>query len=411
MLGSKTRGSRRGWRTVQVAVALGAAVALTVAGCSSSSSDDTGKKNRSKMVEFVKSYDGPGLARNYKWGSNGELEKALIWMYKVDPSGEIKPVVQIDSSGKEVAATDQAAAAKAAGDGKATCTEQSIAMAGPLTGPNANLGLNIVRGVRLALDEFNKANPGCKVTLKEFDTEGNPQKATQVIPTIINDKSIVALIGPTFSGETKATGQVLSEANLLALTPSATNPDLTKNNWKTFFRGLGNDAVQGPAVAKYLQTSGKYKKVCVVKDNTEYGTGLAKNLTETLGPIADAGCAADVKEGDKDFSAVVSKLNSAKPDAIYYAGYYAEAAPLVQQLRSGGVTAEFISADGTKDVEFVKQAGNAATGALLSCPCGPAPDSFASAYKASSGFDAGTYSTEGYDLTTIVLKGITAAGK
>ncbi|MGX1807889.1 branched-chain amino acid ABC transporter substrate-binding protein [Nocardia sp. NPDC055321] len=334
-------------------------------------------------------------------------------MYQVNGSGQltIDPVVQIDSDGKQVAATDQAAAAKAAGDGQATCAEQSIAMAGPLTGPNANLGLNIVRGVRLALDEFNKANPNCKVNLKEFDTEGNPQKATQVIPTIVNDKSVVALIGPTFSGETKATGQILSEAGLLALTPSATNPDLTKNGWKTFFRGLGNDAVQGPAVAKYLAGSGKYKKICVVKDNTEYGTGLAQNLTDTLGAIADPSCAAEIKEGDKDFSAVVSKLNAAKPDGIYYAGYYAEAAPLVQQLRSGGVTAEFISADGTKDVEFTKQAGDASKGSLLSCPCGPAPDSFAAAYKASSGFEAGTYSTEGYDLTTIVLKGIAAAGK
>nr|WP_067546069.1 branched-chain amino acid ABC transporter substrate-binding protein [Nocardia crassostreae] len=360
---------------VRNAVILGAAAALSLAGCSDKSTDNGS-------------------------GTTGGGGAALT----------IQPVVQVDQDGKEVAAGDSSAAATAAGDGKATCSPAAIAMAGPLTGPNANLGLNIVRGVKLAIDEFNKANAGCKITLKEFDTEGNPQKATQVIPTIINDPSIVGLIGPTFSGETKATGQVPSDAGLLALTPSATNPDLTKNGWKTFFRGLGNDAVQGPAVAKYLASGGKYKKICVVKDNTEYGTGLAANLTSTLGSIADASCVADVKEGDKDFSAVVSKLNSAKPDAIYYAGYYAEAAPLVQQLRSGGVTAEFISADGTKDVEFVKQAGDASKDALLSCPCGPAPDSFAKAYKESSGFEAGTYSVEGYDLTTIVLKAI-ASGK
>ncbi|WP_330181857.1 branched-chain amino acid ABC transporter substrate-binding protein [Nocardia sp. NBC_01503] len=359
------------------AVVIGAAavLALGIAGCSSKSTDN-----------------------NSGGGGNG------------GSSLTISPLVQIDKDGKEVASADNSAAANPASDGKDSCAPQTIAMSGPLTGPNANLGLNIVRGVKLALDQHNKANPDCQVTVKEFDTEGDPQKATQVIPTIISDPSIVAMIGPTFSGETKATGQIISDAGLLALTPSATNVTLTTNGWKTFFRGLGNDGVQGPAVAKYLAGTGKYKKICVVQDNSDYGTGLAKTLTDGLGPIADPSCATQVKAGDKDFSAAVSKLASAKPDAIFYSGYYAEAAPFVQQLRSGGVTATFISDDGTKDVEFVKQAGDSSKGALLSCPCGPAPDKFATDYKAFSGYDAGTYSTEGYDLTTIVLKGI-AAGK
>ncbi|WP_067570584.1 branched-chain amino acid ABC transporter substrate-binding protein [Nocardia acidivorans] len=359
------------------AVVIGAAavLALGIAGCSSKSTDN-----------------------NSGGGGNG------------GSSLTISPLVQIDKDGKEVAGADNSAAANPASDGKDKCAPQTIAMSGPLTGPNANLGLNIVRGVKLALDQHNKANPNCQVAVKEFDTEGDPQKATQVIPTIINDPSIVAMIGPTFSGETKATGQVVSDAGLLSLTPSATNVTLTTNGWKTFFRGLGNDGVQGPAVAKYLAGTGKYKKICVAQDNSDYGTGLAKTLTEGLGAIADPSCSVQLKAGDKDFSAAVSKLASAKPDAIFYAGYYAEASPFVQQLRSGGVTATFISDDGTKDVEFVKQAGDSSKGALLSCPCGPAPDKFATDYKAFSGYDAGTYSTEGYDLTTIVLKGI-AAGK
>ncbi|WP_309231138.1 branched-chain amino acid ABC transporter substrate-binding protein [Nocardia sp. SYP-A9097] len=359
------------------AVVIGAAavLALGIAGCSSKSTDNNS-------------------------GGTGGGGSSLT----------IAPLVQIDKDGKEVASADNSAAANPASDGKDKCAPQTIAMSGPLTGPNANLGLNIVRGVKLALDQHNKANPNCQVAVKEFDTEGDPQKATQVVPTIINDSSIVAMIGPTFSGETKATGQVISDAGLLSLTPSATNVTLTTNGWKTFFRGLGNDGVQGPAVAKYLAGTGKYKKICVAQDNSDYGTGLAKTLTEGLGPIADPSCSVQLKAGDKDFSAAVSKLASAKPDAIFYAGYYAEASPFVQQLRSGGVTATFISDDGTKDVEFTKQAGDSSKGALLSCPCGPAPDKFATDYKAFSGYESGTYSTEGYDLTTIVLKGI-AAGK
>ncbi|MFC4373107.1 branched-chain amino acid ABC transporter substrate-binding protein [Nocardia halotolerans] len=318
----------------------------------------------------------------------------------------IQPVVQLDTEGKSVAQTDAAAAADPTGDGKAECAPQSIAMAGPLTGANAALGINIIMGVKLALDKHNKANPGCQVEVKQFDTEGKPQLASQVVPTIVSDPSIVGLIGPTFSGETKATGQILSEAGMPTLTASATNPALTQNGWQTFFRGLGNDNSQGPAVAKYLTDEKGFQKICVVQDNTDYGAGLAQAFSTAAGAAADPACAASVKEGDKDFSATVSKLSAAAPDAIFYAGYYAESAPFVQQLRSAGVSATFVSADGSNDPEFVRQAGSSSRDALLSCPCSPAPEQFAAEYKALNGQAPGVYSVEGYDLATILLKGI-----
>nr|WP_229684265.1 branched-chain amino acid ABC transporter substrate-binding protein [Nocardia camponoti] len=346
---------------------LGAAAALVLTGCSDKSSDGGG-------------------------GGSSNLS--------------IQPVVQLDTEGKAVAAGSTGTAANPAGDGQAKCAPVTLAMAGPLTGGNAALGINVLMGVKLALDEHNKANPGCQVSVKSFDTEGKPQIATQVIPTIVSDPNIVGLIGPTFSGETKATGQILSENNMPTLTASATNPTLTTNGWRTFFRGLGNDNSQGPAVANYLVKDKGAKKICVVVDNTDYGTGLAQAFTTAGGSAVDQSCTVNVKEGDKDFSAAVSKLAAAKPDAIFYSGYYAESAPFVQQLRSGGVNAIFASADGSNDPEFVRQAGASSKDALLSCPCSPAPEKFASAYKALNGQAPGVYSVEGYDLATILLKGI-----
>ncbi|MCP2280609.1 amino acid/amide ABC transporter substrate-binding protein, HAAT family [Nocardia amikacinitolerans] len=319
----------------------------------------------------------------------------------------IQPVMQVDTAGKEVPKTDPAKAADPAGDGKATCAPgTAVAMAGALTGPDAALGINIVNGVKLALDQHNKANPGCKIELKQFDTEGDPQKATQVIPQIVNDKSIIGLVGPAFSGETKATGQILSDAGLVAVTSSATNATLTQNGWTTFFRGLANDDVQGPSVAKYLVGTANYKKVCVVQDNTDYGVGLAKSVTEGLGAAADPACAASIKKGDKDFSATVTKIAAAAPDAVFFSGYYAEGAPLAQQLKSGGVKAVFVGPDGVNDPQFISQAGSAAKGANLTCPCGPAPEKFAKDYEALNGQAPGVYSVEAYDLTTILAKGI-----
>ena len=314
--------------------------------------------------------------------------------------------VQIDENGAEVKTPEGAVPADPTGDGKAQCPPVSIAMAGALNGPDAALGINIKNGVQLAIDKHNAANPGCQVQLKPFDTEGDPQKATQVAPQIVDDAFTIGLVGPAFSGETKATGTVFDQAGLVATTASATNVTLSENGWRTFFRGLGNDGVQGPSVANYMKNTLGYKKVCVVDDSTDYGLGLAQAVRETLGPIADSACNISVKKGDKDFSAAVTQIKGASPDAVFYSGYYAEAAPFVQQLKDGGFTGQFVTDDGAKDPEFVKQAGASSKDALISCPCGPATGAFADEYSKKFGQEAGTYSAEGYDLGTILLKGI-----
>ena len=314
--------------------------------------------------------------------------------------------VQIDANGAEVKPPEAAAAANPAGDGKAQCPPVSIAMAGALTGPDAALGINIKNGIQLAIDTHNAANPGCQVQLKPFDTEGDPQKATQIAPQIINDAFTIGLIGPAFSGETNATGPVFNQAGLVALTASATNVTLSEKGWRTFFRGLANDGVQGPSVANYMKNTLGYDKICVVDDSTDYGLGLAQAVRETLGPVADSSCNISVKKGDKDFSAAVTQIKGASPKAVFFAGYYAEAAPLTQQLRDGGFEGTFVTDDGAKDPEYVKQAGSSSKDALISCPCGPATGTFAEEYNRKFNQEAGTYSAEGYDTGTILLKGI-----
>lgn len=350
------------------AFALGGAglMALAIAGCSQSTPEEEASQTNLKIVEKV----------------------------------------QIDESGAEVKAAEGAAPADPAGDGKATCPPVSIAMAGALNGPDAALGINIKNGVQLAIDKHNEANPGCQVQLKPFDTEGDPQKASNIAPRIVEDQYTIGLVGPAFSGETKATGGVFDQAGLVATTASATNVTLSENGWKTFFRGLANDGVQGPSVANYLKNNLGHKKVCVVDDSTDYGLGLATAVRDTLGPVADSACNISVKKGDKDFSAAVTQIMNQKPDTVVYASYYTEAALLLQQLREAGYTGLFSGPDGLKDPQFVKAAGESAKGAVLSCPCGPATGAFADAYTKQFGQAPGTYSLEAYDLTTILIKGI-----
>ena len=294
-----------------------------------------------------------------------------------------------------------------AGDGKAKCDSNlTLGYIGAETGPNAQLGINIFNGVQLAIDQHNKANPGCQVQFKKFDTEGDPGKAPGVVTQAVNESDIIGVVGLPFSGESKATGGIFEQAGLVHITPSATNPTLTQNGWKTFFRALGNDNVQGPAAATFATDKLKAKKVYVVQDDSDYGIGLSTAIQKALGS-AVAGTD-KVTTGQKDFSATVSKIINAKPDAVFYSGYYAEGAPFDQQLVNKGYKGVFIGPDGVKDDQFIKLAGNASENAYFTCPCIPGEliKTFSDAYQSAFNMAPGTYSVEGYDSATVLLSGI-----
>ncbi|MDQ0146734.1 MULTISPECIES: branched-chain amino acid ABC transporter substrate-binding protein [Pseudarthrobacter] len=339
----------------------------------------------SMLLSACANQAGPGTTESS--GSSGKVNIPAI--SKVDvPAGAVKP----------------------AGDGKATCpSTTTLAYAGAQTGPNAQLGVNIFNGIQLAIDQHNKSNPGCQVQFKKFDTEGDPNKATGPVTQLVSESDIVGVIGLPFSGESKATGNIFEQKGLVHITPSATNPGLTGNGWTTFFRGLGNDAVQGPAAAKFLTGKLGAKKVYLVQDDSDYGIGLGTSTSAGLGS-ALAGTE-KVTTGQKDFSAVISKIMNAKADAVFYSGYYAEGAPFDQQLVGKGFTGTFVAPDGVKDDQFIKQAGDASNNAYFTCPCLPGEliPEFASAYKdVSKGAEPGTYSIEGYDAATVLLSGIDA---
>jgi branched-chain amino acid transport system substrate-binding protein len=294
-----------------------------------------------------------------------------------------------------------------AGDGKGKCASTTtLAYIGAETGANAALGINIFNGVKLAIDQHNKANPDCQVQFTKFDTEGDPTKAVGPVTQAVKEPNIVGVVGLPFSGESKATGNIFDTEGLVHITPSATNPDLTKNGWKTFFRALGNDSVQGPAAAQFATDTVKAKKVYLVQDDSDYGIGLGTATSKSLGSALVG--SDKVTTGQKDFSATVSKIINSKADAVYYAGYYAEGAPFDQTLVNKGFKGVFIGPDGAKDDQFIKQAGDASSNAFFTCPCIPGeliPD-FQKAYSAAFNAEPGTYSIEGYDSATILLSGI-----
>jgi branched-chain amino acid transport system substrate-binding protein len=289
------------------------------------------------------------------------------------------------------------------------CSGLSLAFFGAYTGENSGLGIPIYDGANLAISQFNTANPGCKIELKKFDSQGSPDQAPQLARSIVGDASIVGVVGPAFSGESKAADPIFNEAVLPIVTPSATNATLQDNGWSIFHRMLANDAVQGPGIAKYIQDTVKAKKVFVIDDASEYGKGLADQVKSTLGAAVVGTDTIDTKA--TDYSGTVTKVKSAGADAVFFGGYYAQAGPLSKQLRDGGVSsAQLVFGDGVKADDYVKLAGTGGDGAVITCPCAPSPDDFAAAYKALNNADPTTYSPEAYDSAFALLSAI-AAGK
>jgi branched-chain amino acid transport system substrate-binding protein len=292
----------------------------------------------------------------------------------------------------------------------------AIAFVGPITGENANLGLPPRDAVKTAIAEANERGGDYEFVLKEFDTQGDPAQAPGQKDKYINDDEIVAVVGPTFSGETKAVIPDLESAGLLMISPSATNKDLPTvvPDSKVFHRVIADDTFQGKGIGAYLSTELKAKALAVVHDNTEYGKGLADDVTSVFrGGGGNIATTQVINPAGQDFSAAVNSVRSANPDVVFYAGYYPQSGPLRKQLVDAGVRATFISGDGSLAQNFITGAGSAAEGALVSCPCQWASKAsegslrdFYDSFRDEIGKDPETYAPEAYDTANMIIDAI-----
>jgi branched-chain amino acid transport system substrate-binding protein len=279
---------------------------------------------------------------------------------------------------------------------------------GALSGSNSSVVLPSRNGAKLALKQWSADNKDCKVSMVEFDTEGDPAKATPVANKIASDKTFVGVLGGAFSGETRATKNTYNEAGVPMISASATATDLTTTDQvPVFHRVVGYDDVQGAAIGRYLKNVVKAKKVFVVDDSTTYGGPLGARVKSELGDLVVG--SDKVQEKQDQFDTVVTKVKAANPDVFFYAGYAAEAVPLLKQLRSGGVTAAYLGTDGQYGADFASEVGESGQGATVTCPCLPpeeAAGTFAQDFEKEFGETPGPYAAEGFDAMNIFLAGL-----
>jgi branched-chain amino acid transport system substrate-binding protein len=300
--------------------------------------------------------------------------------------------------------------------GQAAGGSVKLGFFGALTGPNAQLGINIKNGAKLAVDQYNQGSPSTKVELVDYDSQGDPAQAPQLAQKAATDK-VVGIIGPAFSGESRVANPVFEEAKIPNVTPSATGVDLAANGWKYWYRLLANDDAQAPADADYIAKKLGAKKAAVIDDASEYGKGLADGVREALKSNGvDVAVSGSINPKEQNYSSTVNAIQAGNVEAIFYGGYYAEAGRLLKQIRDAGLNTPFVSDDGSLDQKLVDTAGKqAAEGAVATCACliastakTPESDKFVQDYKAAFGVDPATYSAEGFDAANVLLEAVKA---
>ncbi len=247
-----------------------------------------------------------------------------------------------------------------------------IGVAGAHSGDLASYGLPTVKAAELVVKHINEKGGinGSKVELMIEDDVCKPEVATNTATKLVSG-GVNAVIGHICSGATKAALPIYREANIILMSPSATNPALTQSgDYPNFYRTIASDDAQARAEVDFAVNTLKAKKIAVIHDKGDYGKGLAEFAKKFIeeGAIAEVVLYEGVTPGAVDYSAVVQKIKRTRADAVIFGGYHPEASKIVTQMRKKKMTTVFISDDGVKDDTFIKVAGKYAEGVYATGP-------------------------------------------
>ena len=241
-----------------------------------------------------------------------------------------------------------------------------IGVQAPITGKYANEGQSIDNGVRLIVDQYNAKGGvlGKKIEVVSCDDEGKAQKAAICARKLVN-AGVMAVIGSYTSGATEA-AQTTYYRNKVLQTSDGTSDTLTKHKYWTFFRNSFQNSAQADFTAKYLVKDKGYKRIAILSDYSSYSTGLADSVEKAIkkegGNLIYKG---KIKSGTQNFTAILTKIKSLKPDVIYFSGYYTDGGLLRAQQQQLGIKADFVGGDSNDNPDFIKLAGSSAKGTIL----------------------------------------------
>lgn len=249
---------------------------------------------------------------------------------------------------------------------------------------------------------------------QDQDDAADPRMATQAAQKLVDDK-VVAVVGHTTSGTTIPASKIYSDANIVQISPSATNPQYTQQGFKTTYRLVAADAQQGPALANYAAKAMKAKTVAIVDDATAYGKGLADEFEKTAEKLGVKVLSHD-GTSDKaiDFRSVLTKLKRENPDVIMYGGMDSTGGPFTQQARQLGLHARVLGGDGLCTDKTAELAGSAADNIVCS-QAGqdldkmPGGKAFSALYQKRFNQPIQLYAPAAYDAVYIIVEAMKRA--
>ena len=275
-----------------------------------------------------------------------------------------------------------------------------IGVAAPMTGSEAAFGEQFRKGAEKAVADINAAGGvnGKKLELVVGDDACDPKQAVSVANDMAS-KGVVFVAGHYCSGSSIPASDVYAESGIVQISPGSTNPKLTERGLSNVFRVCGRDDAQGPIAAGYVAEKFAGKNIAVVDDKSAYGQGLAQEFAKALEakgmkPVVSE----SITAGEKDYSALVSRLKQAKTDVLYFGGYKTEAGLIVRQLREQGLQTILVGGDALVTEEFWAITGAAGEGTLMTF--GPDPRLDPGNTKLVEEFRAAKYEPEAYTLYT-----------
>ena len=295
-----------------------------------------------------------------------------------------------------------------------------IGLAAPLTGPQADIGVDIQRGTQLGIEDLNAQSveiggKKVKFELLSEDDEANPSKATTVAQKLVDSK-VVAVVGHFNSGASIPASKVYADAGIPQISPGSTNPRYTQQGYATTFRVVANDDQQGPAVASFLVNTLKGKSVAIIDDSTSYGQGLAKTFETS---VRTAGVAVVAQEHttdkDTDFAAILTNIKGKNPEYVFFGGIYSQAGPMAKQMKALGLNAPLLAGDGVQTPKLIEVAGAAAEGTYASVPGlpkdkMPGGKAFLDKFQARFGKPVELFAPMGYDAVFVIAEAMKRAG-
>ncbi|WP_339096632.1 branched-chain amino acid ABC transporter substrate-binding protein [Deinococcus sp. VB343] len=298
-------------------------------------------------------------------------------------------------------------------------TSVKIATISALSGPVSNLGVQMKNGTQLAVNEMKPqfAKLGMNISVVAYDDQADPTTGTSAARRAIADKAVLGMVGPLTSGVAIPATQAMAASHLVSVAPVATSEKVTDRGLKNVNRVCARDDAQGAAGGDFVSKSLKAKTVYVLNDKTPYGQGMAAEAEKAMKAagvrvVQSEGVAAE----ERDFTAVITKIQTLKPEAIYFAGLYGQIGPFTQQLRAKGVQTPIVSGDGLDSPDFIKLAGSSVSNVYFtslapSLSAVPAAKKVADQYQKTFGAPIQGTGIMAYDSAKVLLTGILNAAK